>query len=541
MSLSPENLIGQRIGSYQVVRLLGAGGMGVVYEAAHEQLKRRVAIKVLNTQLASNPQNAERFRNEARIVSAISHPGLVSIFEIGSLPSGQPYIVMEYLDGESLAHRITRCGAKLGGDTLRITRQIASTLGFVHARGVVHRDLKPDNIIIVADSEAAGGERAKILDFGIAKIVSAGDVAGQVPGGKTRTGLILGTPAYMAPEQCRGAGLVDEKADVYALGVMLYEMLSGQPLFSAEGIGELMALHMFQVPPPITEIVPVVACDVAELVHAMLAKRPQDRPTANQVASRLEELGAPRATDRVGTNRGADLAALPSLVSAAYVRSRTNPTQGAGQLATLGTLQFSRPIARRYLAIAAAAVSVLTSLGGGLRLLGRPAAPPASERVSWRIESEPAGAQIRLSESGDTLGRTPLVVQREATTGQEQVVVSLPGYVEESLNLHRDRNEAHRLRLQLRRDKVTVRLVSQPAGATVRRLESGEVLGKTPLDAKVPYQSEPLRLSLQLGGFQELQLELDPQQDHERTLRLQPRKRGKKEPDLKVPLQAVDD
>jgi serine/threonine protein kinase len=195
-----KELIGKRIGSYQVVRLVGIGGMGVVYEGHHTQLKRRTAIKILNEQFARNSQIAERFWNEARIVSVIQHPGLVSVLELGELPGGAPYIIMEYLDGESVGHRIQRTGGRLVADTLRLGRQIASTLAVVHARGVVHRDLKPDNIMIVADPEASGGERAKLLDFGIAKISVESGLSGQIEHRKTRTGAILGTPLYMAPE-----------------------------------------------------------------------------------------------------------------------------------------------------------------------------------------------------------------------------------------------------------------------------------------------------------------------------------------------------
>lgn len=200
MESAERELIGQRIGSYQVLRLLGVGGMGEVYEVRHENLKRRAAIKILKQEYAQNQQIAERFLNEARIVSVIQHPGLVSVLELGHMPDGRPYMVLEFLEGESLAQRIERNRGKLAIDALRLGRQIASTLAAVHQAGVIHRDLKPDNIMIVADPEAAGGERAKLLDFGIAKIEKDGSVAARLSGNRTRTGVILGTPQYMAPE-----------------------------------------------------------------------------------------------------------------------------------------------------------------------------------------------------------------------------------------------------------------------------------------------------------------------------------------------------
>ena len=222
-------MIGQHIGQYQLVRLLGEGGMGIVYEAVQADLGRRVAIKVLRAEYAAHPQVARRFRNEARAVHIVRHPGLVDIYELGCLDEGGAFIVMEYLEGEPLGRRLHRMGAMALRDAIRVARQIASPLAAAHARAVVHRDLKPENVMIVADPEVPGGERIKVLDFGIAKLLD--DQSGLQPEARTRTGMVIGTPRYMAPEQCHGGGAVNAAVDVYALGVVLFEMLAGRRPF----------------------------------------------------------------------------------------------------------------------------------------------------------------------------------------------------------------------------------------------------------------------------------------------------------------------
>src|SRR5262245_35014478 len=180
--------------------------MGSVWLAEHAMLGRRAAIKVLHAELSSRAEIVTRFFNEARAATAIADPGIVQVFDFGQHTDGSAYIVMELLEGEPLDKRLTLRGALELPDALRIMRQVASTLGAAHARNIVHRDVKPENVFLVRDPEVAGGERAKILDFGIAKLV---DDDGGV---KTNTKAVMGTPTYMSPEQCRGAGLVDQRS-----------------------------------------------------------------------------------------------------------------------------------------------------------------------------------------------------------------------------------------------------------------------------------------------------------------------------------------
>ncbi|HPH29260.1 MAG TPA: serine/threonine-protein kinase, partial [Pseudomonadota bacterium] len=227
-------LIGQTVNKYRVTRMIGSGGMGAVFEAVHESINQRVAIKVLHAKLTADPSAVARFMVEAKTTSMVQHVGLVRVFDYGQIADGSAYMMMEFLEGESLKARLAKVTKLEVVDALRITRQIAAALAAAHEKGVVHRDLKPENVLLVPDPETPSGERAKVLDFGIAKVMEpeGGEVL------KTTTGAILGTPTYMSPEQCRGIGKTTEKSDIYSLGAMLYQMLSGQPPFVGSGAGD---------------------------------------------------------------------------------------------------------------------------------------------------------------------------------------------------------------------------------------------------------------------------------------------------------------
>jgi serine/threonine-protein kinase len=235
-------VIGSTVGSYVIRRVLGEGGMGRVYLAEHQLIGKRAAIKVLLPQYSSQAEIVNRFFNEARASSMLKHPGVIDVYDFGRLPDGSAYLMMEFLEGQSLAARL-RAGSLALELALDIARQVALALGAAHAHGIVHRDLKPDNVFLVPDTELRAGVRTKVLDFGIAKLT---DDQGGGGAGATRTGAIIGTPTYMSPEQCRGAGKVDHRSDVYSLGCMLFEMLSGRPPFVAEGPGEVIAAHLLR-------------------------------------------------------------------------------------------------------------------------------------------------------------------------------------------------------------------------------------------------------------------------------------------------------
>jgi serine/threonine protein kinase len=329
-------MVGQLIGNYRIVRQLGEGGMGVVYEAVRDDIGSRVAIKVLRQELALHAETAARFFNEARAANLIDHPGIVKVLDYGQLSSGAPYLAMEFLRGESLHQRLLRERQLSEPETIRLGRQIAAALAAAHAKEVIHRDLKPENIIIVPDAEAPGDERAKILDFGIAKL--AREHTGSV---RTNTNMVMGTPVYMSPEQCKGSKHVDDRADVYALGIILFEMLAGRVPFLAEHPGEFIGMHLFKEPPPLGSLVPGAAPRLQRLVDSMLFKDPQRRPPMKVVALILKELGN-FASDAVSVDRLA--ADVTENETQPLIRPRSAPPPKPSAEIKVGAVKLALPL-----------------------------------------------------------------------------------------------------------------------------------------------------------------------------------------------------
>jgi eukaryotic-like serine/threonine-protein kinase len=264
-------MIGETVGPYNIVSELGRGGMGVVYLAEHRHLGRPAAIKFLLRELSESAELLNRFFTEARAASLIEHDGIVRVFDCDVHPSGNAYIVMEYLDGQTLRRYLHGRGPLPVPEAAAIMLRVADALTAAHAKGIVHRDIKPDNIFVLARPPGA----IKIVDFGIAKLSPA---AQKIPSA-TMSGIMLGTPLYMSPEQAKGAGNVDDRTDVYSLGCILYEMLNGRPPFLQRSAAELMMAHMAQTPPPLDGSFPA---PLRMLVKGMLAKSPEERPALRE-------------------------------------------------------------------------------------------------------------------------------------------------------------------------------------------------------------------------------------------------------------------
>jgi hypothetical protein len=273
-TLAPGAVLGER---FEIEGLIGEGAMGVVYRAKDRSVGRPVAVKVLHKHLVQSREFLSRFRREANAASRFRHDAAVRVLGTGETEDRLPFIAMDLVEGKSLKEIVATDAPMAPGRVANIVHQLLRALGAAHKAGIVHRDMKPDNIRVAIDED--GIERPKILDFGVAKFI-AGD-AGEMTGGlKTKTGIVLGTPKYMAPEQIRGEA-IDGRADVYSVGAMLHEMLTGKPPFEAEDVFGFVSMHLKEKVAPIGERFP--ECEVPEelddLVLKMLEKDPRDRPS----------------------------------------------------------------------------------------------------------------------------------------------------------------------------------------------------------------------------------------------------------------------
>jgi serine/threonine protein kinase len=267
---NPELMIGQQISSYQIHSLLGAGGMGVVYQARDTRLKRFVAIKVLPPDRVSDPERKRRFIQEARAASALNHPNIITIHDIGSV-DGTDFIVMEYVTGKTLDQRIPRNGMPFG-EALKIAIQIADALGKAHSAGIIHRDLKPTNLMVTDEA------LVKVLDFGLAKLTEAsgGDSGTSTLQSDTQEGMIIGTLSYMSPEQAEGKK-VDARSDIFSFGAVLYEMVTGQKAFEGDSKIATLAAIVKQEPKAVSQLVPDIPIDLEKIINRCLRKDPDRR------------------------------------------------------------------------------------------------------------------------------------------------------------------------------------------------------------------------------------------------------------------------
>jgi serine/threonine protein kinase len=280
MSTAESRLAEALAGHYVVEREVGAGGMATVYLARDVKHDRQVALKVLRPELSA-ALGSERFPREIKFVAQFNHPHILSLYDSGEA-QGFLYYVMPFVEGESLRDRLLREKQLPIADAVRILKEVADALAYSHARGVVHRDIKPGNVLL-------SGRHAVVTDFGVAKAVTASAARDTM----TTVGMAVGTPHYMAPEQAMGQGEIDQRADIYALGILAYEMLTGRTPFSAETAQGILAAHVMEPPKPIRELRPAIPEPLADVMMRCLAKNPTDRwQSADELLAQLDLIAA---------------------------------------------------------------------------------------------------------------------------------------------------------------------------------------------------------------------------------------------------------
>ncbi len=450
-------------GKYRVEKVLGFGGMGVVVSAFRTDLEQRVAVKFLGTAAAERPDAAERFRREARAAAKIRSEHVARVLDVGTLDTGLPYMVMEFLEGNDIADELRRLGRLPVSEAVEFVLQAIEALAEAHAAGVVHRDLKPGNLFLAR--RADGSRRVKVLDFGISKALTGSSVEEL---SLTKTAALIGSPLYMAPEQMRSAKDVDTRADIWSLGAMLYEMLTGEPPYTGESIPQLCAALLHDDPIPLRQHRP----DVPEgLEHAVLRCLMKDRnhrfPTVFELGRALLPYAQPdsrihveRAERVLGvtdvTVSGLPLTERTSLplssapavskpitplaVTPAAVLQPVDPTVNSwGQSGLVSAPK------RRGRLIAIGALAALFAAGGGLWAArgaskdGKPAAPPASATPEANgtavakpatLDLPPAPALAPVAESADSaapLAGTPAGPATTEPPAKPKVAFTPPG------------------------------------------------------------------------------------------------------------------
>jgi serine/threonine protein kinase len=387
MSTSPgTGLVGTVLGgAYRITRLIGQGGMGAVYEGVQLRLERRVAVKLMARELSANLEAIARFRREAEVTSQLGHPHIVQVFDFGEAPTGEPYLVMEFLEGEDLEKRLARVGRMSAPAASHIIRQVASALSATHAKGIVHRDLKPANVFLL--SVEGETDFVKVVDFGISKVRAAGTKL-------TAALAVMGTPNYMAPEQAEGRiDEIDHRTDQWALACIAYELVGGRPPFVGENVASLLYQVIHQAPSPLASMNPGLPTEVEDVLRRALSKTQIGRFATMTEFSRAFEGAASGKAPVVAPappEASAAMARAPTMVSSPAIPPVTTFSSAAGESIAPGDMISASP-KRRWLlagvgvALAAAAgaagFAVLSPRAGTTPPVGGTAATTSSPAV----------------------------------------------------------------------------------------------------------------------------------------------------------------
>ncbi len=471
--------VGQTVGNYQITAKLGEGGMGVVYLAEHPVIGRKVALKAIHPELSRNPEVVSRFVTEAKAVNQIGNEHIVDIHDFGTTPDGEFYFIMELLQGEALVDCLQREGPMDPPRALAIAAQVADALSASHAHGIIHRDLKPENIVLV--NKSGNADFVKVLDFGLAKLTMGEEKATH----KTRTGSVMGTPYYMSPEQCEGRPNIDFRCDVYSLGVILFEMLTGKVPYSGEGYGEIIVKHITAPVPSARAINPSLSPAHDALLLRALAKN-RDERFASMDAFRAAILNPQHyattasIVPSTGPLPGYAQPTMPAGVAEA-------PASGQGAGADLAATKLaSQPTTFRNATgeVADAHADQQPPKSRKALLLGLVLALAAGSAAALYV-LKPGANETPAAQTA-----TPTPTQPAPTPAVVPPPAPLPSIPA----------------------KVTISFRSEPAGAQVLRKDTGATMGTTPFEVDLPYGKEPVEVLFKKDGYEERSLSIVPDQ-----------------------------
>ena len=472
-------MIGRSIGNYKIVRVLGEGGMGTVYLAEHPMIGKRVAVKMLRPDLGTDPGLVSRFFQEAKAVNEIRHPNIVDISDFGHTSDGIVYFVMELMEGQSLRDKLASSGTMPIDQAVACARQVVDALAAAHRMGIIHRDLKPDNIFLVADSQVPGGFRSKLFDFGVAKLL--GEKQAQV-GHKTIDGAVVGTPFYMSPEQalCHD---VSAAADIYAMGVVIYEMLTGTVPFHSEQLVILLNAILKQPAPPPSRIRTETPPWLDRLVLRCLEKDPEARPIS------MEEVGAVLAAGSAELSGGEAALGATMMASVTPAPVATAPTMaprtsGPRPQTVNGESVTPAPVA----AYPPTGVSRQTAIRAGG--MAKPTVPP-SPMARVRAYLDTRRVQ-RFAVPTLVVVAIIIVASIFFSHKAEQPVTELVPEVA----LPPPAAPVH----------ATIQLSSDPPGAEVSRMGDGRQLGTAPVTDIRPADGRLVTYRFRLAGYTDVQM-----------------------------------
>ena len=489
-------------GRYHIEKKLGEGGMGAVYLATHNLLEKKVALKVLHGEFARKPDLVERFMQEAKSASRIRHENVIDISDFGTTPEGLVFFAMELLKGHDLHEEVAR--ARLAGQLLpwarskKIFLQICSALTAAHAQGIVHRDLKPENVFLV--DFLGEPDFVKLLDFGIAKLTEADD------GGRklTKTGMLFGTPEYMSPEQARGEQ-VDHRVDVYAMGCILFQLVTGRVPFEADNFMGVLSLHLTEPPPQIPpEVFDRIGAprELAGVIErALLKDRNQRWGTIDELAHAIRRVCGDPLPSASQTMPTAPLTGVQS-----GVQAPANTTQSRQRTQWTGNLQVpqedARPRQKSKLPIILGALIVLG--GGGTAAF-------FAMRGGGGGGSTTSGSDVASGGSAGSAGSAHVVAGSGGSAGSAGSAGS--GGSAGSATVQAPPPDAGVVDLSPLPARVTLKIDSKPRGADVKNTVTGSTYGKTPVTLDVKGSRDTLSFQLTLKGYGDAIVELTPDQN----------------------------